>query len=322
MKPLTHLIGESVNFLRTLEDVELVAKKDVSIFIQGETGTGKTRIARRIHDYSQRKHKPFITIDPEEAPKDLFMASLLGWKKGSFTGATFSKTGKFEQVNGGTLFIDNVNLLRVPYQIGLLRVLEEGKFEKIGIEKLQKTDFRLICAANKSLMEMVDSEQFQEDLFYRICVTQIDLPPLRKRKDDILILIDYYIEQFCKKHSSELKKLSEEVQKALLEYSWPGNIRQLINFCENAVVSSKSSLITPRDIQPYIFCSGGASYKKGEYLRKLIKDSFIGEELKLADIRRTWIEVALEETNGNQSKAAEIVGISRGTLSNERKKIK
>ena len=189
-------IGKSSKVLRVLELVEQIAKKDVRVFIRGETGTGKTVIARRIHDLSPRKYGPFERIDPEQTPDSLFMAGLLGWEKGTFTGATESKKGKLEQVSGGTLLIDNINLLKLSFQIGLLRVLEDGAYEQIGKEKLQKSDFRLICTANESLKDMVDSGRFRGDLYHRIDGFKIDLPPLRQRENDILILSDHYLKHF------------------------------------------------------------------------------------------------------------------------------
>ena len=240
--PALSIIGQSKVFLDVLEQVKIVAESETSVLILGETGTGKEVIAKVTHQLSERRNKPFIALNCAALPPNLIESELFGHEKGSFTGAFEKRVGKFEQANGGTIFLDEIGELPLDLQSKFLRVLQEREIEPIGGNR-KAIDVRVIAATNRNLEQELANGRFRMDLFYRLNVFPICLPPLRERKEDILLLANYFIEVYANKMNKPVKGLSEAAQNTLLQYKWPGNIRELENIIERSVILSKSEQI-------------------------------------------------------------------------------
>ncbi len=240
---LENIVGQSRKMLKIYEKVKMVAESDATVLIRGETGTGKELIARAIHRYSTRRNMNFVGVNCAAIPETLLESELFGHERGAFTGAVSLKKGKFERADGGTIFLDEIGDIYLSVQSKLLRVLQEGEFDRTGGNETIRVDARVIATTNRNLEKAVQENQFRQDLFYRLNVIPIVLPPLRERRDDVPLLVGHFVKKFCKKNNKESKTVSSSDMAALVNYDWPGNVRELENIVERAVVlSSKDRL--------------------------------------------------------------------------------
>lgn len=308
-----NIIGKSGEIGKVLETVKSVSDRDTTVLIRGESGTGKEKIAGAIHYHSSRKNGPFIRVSCAALNREILESELFGHEKGAFTGAVKTRRGRFELANGGSIFLDDVDDIPLDMQVKLLRVLQERNFERVGGEETLRVDVRIICATKKDLLELVKEGCFREDLFYRLNVVLIHIPPLRERREDIPLLINYFLKKFVSQYEDALPDISQETMNVLIAYDWPGNVRELENVIEHAVAFSKSKGIS-LDALP-------------EYLRKVdIKTDLLSMDLSdkqkiniqdaLAEVEKKLIQWAYQKTSGNQVKMAEILGIPRTTLRN------
>jgi transcriptional regulator with PAS, ATPase and Fis domain len=286
--------------IRIFQTIEAIRDSESSTLICGETGTGKELIAKTLHYSSIRRDRPFIAVNCAAIPRELMESELFGYEKGAFTGALSRRIGRFEEAAGGTIFLDEIGELELSLQAKLLRVLEEREVERLGSNKKIKVDFRLLTSTNRDLKKEVRNGQFREDLYYRINVVQINVPPLRERKDDIPLLVAEFLKEFCSREN-KVADLSDEALKVCLNYDWPGNIRQLRNVVERAVVLTKKNSISIRDL-PEEF----SHYRKQQSRTAKIRS--------LKDFEMQHITNVLKECQGNKSKTAKILGISRKAL--------
>lgn len=301
-----NIISKSSAMEDVLKLTGRVAESDATVLIQGESGTGKELVARAIHYNSPRKDKPLITVNCPSIPESLMESEIFGHVKGAFTGALKDRIGKFALANNGTIFLDEIGDLKEDLQARLLRVLQEKEFEKVGDSKLIKVDARVVAATNKNLEELVQVGKFREDLFYRLNVVTILIPPLRERKDDIPFLIDH----FLKKHSKNKQyQIVDEAFDIMLNHEWPGNVRELENTIERAIVISQDEQITP-ELLPSV-------HKKNTIEKAQPEEN----NLTLDEIEQRAINSALKKTGGNQTKAAELLGIPRHVLIYRMKKL-
>lgn len=295
----THrIVGNTSAMLRIFETINAVKDSSSSVLITGETGTGKELIARNLHYHSSRKDRPFITVNCAAIPRELLESELFGYEKGAFTGAVSSRVGRFEEASGGTVFLDEIGELESSLQAKLLRVLQEREIERLGSNKRIKVDFRLVSSTNRNLRSEVINRKFREDLFYRINVVEIQMPPLRERSEDIPLLASEFVNEFCLRENKTLM-VSDEVMKAFRHYPWPGNIRQLRNVIERAVVLAKGETITLKEL----------STELKSHRRRPSKALDPAKTLKALEAEA--IRDALELSGGNKSKAARMLGISR-----------
>jgi DNA-binding NtrC family response regulator len=298
------IIGKSKNMKEVFQLVRDAAKGNSTILIYGESGTGKELVARAIHSQSHRKNNLFVTVNCAAIPENLLESELFGYEKGAFTGAFERKLGKFEVADGGTLFLDEISSLPKFMQGKLLRALQEKEIERIGNPKPIKVDVRIIAATNRDLKEEVKKNKFREDLFYRLNVIPIVLPPLRERSEDIPLLINHFLEKFNKQLQKKVKGLTKAALKALEVYDWPGNIRELENLIERLVVLGKSELIDVDALPPEI-----SGKREGE-------EDLSDLPLKEATLKfeADFIQRVIEKAGGNKTKAAKMLGIHRNTL--------
>lgn len=300
------IIGNSQAIQKLIGLAKQVARADSSVLIQGESGTGKELLAHLIHSESHRADYPFITVHMATLTETLLASELFGHERGAFTGATERKIGRFERANGGTLFLDEVSEIPESMQIKLLRVLQSGEFERVGSTKTIRTDVRLLCATNKNLREQVEAGRFREDLFYRINVILLEVPPLRERRSDISLLVKHFLSYFAERNHKNIETITPEALALLSQYDWPGNVRELKNIVERMVVLSSAKIITIEDIPEDI-----RRRNNNKELRIALPAKKAGtiKEMELEMIRR-----ALAEVNQNKSLAAKKLGISRRTL--------
>ena len=297
------LVGESEAMQRVYGLVEMVTDSDVTVLLTGESGTGKELVARAIHHKSPRADGPFISLNCGALPENLFESELFGYEKGAFTGAISTKVGRFELADGGTLLLDEVGELSLKSQVDFLRVLETKEFRRLGGTKLIKVDTRIVAATNRNLEEAVKQGDFREDLFYRLNVVPIKLPPLRERGDDIPLLVETFLPAFCSQHQRMPKEVSREAMRLLRLYAWPGNIRQLRNLMERLVVTVKDSTIQPTHLPEEIQASK-------EDARTMV----ITLGTSIESIERSVIERTLKEVTNHREKAAKLLGISLRSL--------
>jgi DNA-binding NtrC family response regulator len=298
--PLDKPVYESEEMSEVIEIAERSAKTDSPVLITGPTGVGKELIARYIHEKSPRKNQPFVPVHCAAIPETLFESEIFGYEKGAFTNAFKSKKGKIEISGSGTLFLDEIGEIPLNVQIKLLRFLEEKKFTPLGSNEFKESNARIISATSKDLKEEIKKGKFRDDLYYRLCVIPIKIPPLKERKKDILPLIDYYINFYRKKYYSKIKSFSDEAKKALLDYDWPGNVRELKNIIERIfVLNSEKDIINMEDLP--------------EELKKK-KRFFTSFKDEIENLEKELIIKALEETNWNQTKAAEKLKLTRRIL--------
>jgi len=290
------IVGTSDAILNLVETVKKVAQTDTTVLILGESGTGKSLIAKAIHFMSRRKEKPFITINCAAIPETLLEAELFGYEKGAFTGATTSKKGKFELADGGTIFLDEIGDMPLSLQVKLLRVIQDKEIERLGGEKVIKVDVRIIAATNRDLKSMVEEGKFREDLYYRLNVVPVYVPPLRERREDIPVLIEHFLENFNSKYGKRVR-ISPEALEVLMDYDWPGNVRELENTVERLVVMH-GGLIKDIDLPPHILASRHRRRKEG--VMDLPKHIQATEREKIIE--------ALEMTGYVKSRAAKLLG--------------
>jgi len=310
------VIGKNEKFLEALELAKKVAKEDIAVLLLGESGTGKEVFARYIHLNSKRREGPFIPINCAAIPKELLENELFGSEKGAFTGAYKTKIGKFELANGGTLFLDEIAEMPIDLQAKLLRAIEYKEIERLGGLKPVKVDTRIIAATNRNLKELVDKGDFREDLYYRVSVFPIYLPPLRERKEDILLISEHFLKKLERKYGKKLK-LDEESKRILLSYDFPGNIRELENILERASILTEDGIIKKEHLLIETRRKGEGFQKEREI--KNLKD-FIEKEIER--IEKEIIEKTLKSLKGNVSESARTLGISRKTLYEKIKKYK
>jgi len=296
-------IGSSEAMRKVLELVRRVSSADTTVLITGESGTGKELIARMTHRLSQRSNHPFVAVDCGALVESLFESELFGHEKGSFTGAYATKHGRFEIANRGTIFLDEISNISLNIQAKLLRVIQEREVSRIGSSKIIKIDVRILAATNKDLTQYVKEGKFREDLYYRLNVVPIRVPPLRQRKEDIPLLVNHFLQKFNKKAKREIAGISKQALKALTEYDWPGNVRELENTIERAVVLSKKNIIELEDLVYHGISAKGSLF-----------DSLTGDYKRLDEIEKEYIGRVLESVQNNKSKASEILGIDRKTL--------
>jgi len=298
-----NIIAKSPKIQQVIEVIKVVAKSNATVLITGDSGTGKELVARAIHSQSYRKDKPFVAVSCAALPESLLESELFGHEKGAFTGAHAQRRGKFEGANRGTLFLDEIGEMSANIQVHLLRVLEEKEFSRVGGNELVKVDVRVISATNKNMKQAIADGQFREDLYYRLNVVTIELPPLRERKEDIPLLAQHFLRKFAGENQKEITSFSPGATDFLLKYEWPGNVRELENAVERAVILAKNSYIELTDLpQESLTLTHSAPLGKS-----------------LGEIERNHILNILSETGGNYTKAARILGISRVTLHNKAK---
>ncbi len=298
------LIGESPVMKKLKETIEIVSKVDSTVLIYGESGTGKELVARSIHRLSNRSDKPFVDINCAAIPDNLIESELFGYEKGAFTGATRGKKGKFEIADGGTLFLDEIGDMPLLAQSKLLRVLEERKISRIGSIENVPVDVRVIAATNKNLEEEVKKGNFREDLFYRINVVPIYVPPLRERGEDIIILAEHFLSVFSKDYKREKPELSNEVKEIMLNYSWPGNVRELKNLMERLTILIHGETVKPSDLPKNMF---KGSNELGKFTNMQLKQA-------REEFEKNYIKEVIEKFNGDLKKAAKFMGIDLSNL--------
>ena len=294
------LIGKAPSMTRIVQTIETVKDSESSILIQGETGTGKEVVARNIHYTGKRYNKPFVAVNCAAIPRELIESELFGHEKGAFTGAAANRAGKFEEAAEGTIFLDEIGEVELSVQAKLLRVLQEREIERLGTNKKCKVNFRLISSTTRDLRKEVEEGRFREDLFYRINVVRIDVPPLRERRHDIPLLVSEFINNFSLREN-RLFSLSDEVMDSFMQYDWPGNVRQLKNVIERAVVLARGDRVTIQELPE-------------EILSHHQKMKSVGSVKPLKELERQAINDTLLVCNGNKSKAAKKLGISRKTF--------
>ncbi len=307
-----NIIGQSKALQESLKQLEQVAPTKATVLLQGETGTGKELFAQMIHQNSPRARKPFVAVHCAALPANLLESELWGHEKGAFTGAMQKRIGRFEGAEGGTLFLDEIGEIDSSTQVKLLRFLETRSFERLGSSTPITVDLRLICATNRNLEEMVRKGDFREDLFYRLNVVKIKLPSLRERNEDIPILINYYMSLYAKENAVTLPVLSPSAYELMKTYDWPGNIRELRNFCEHLVIMKHGKKITEYDLDPKY--NRSLPEIQGTQINMQIKKEENLKPSSLEENEKQLIFNALAKAEGNRTKAAEILGISRRTL--------
>lgn len=306
----SNIIGRSPGMENVFRMVETIKDTSTNVLITGETGTGKELLARAIHYTGCRHYRPFIAVNCAAIPRELLEAECFGYEKGAFTGADSRRVGKFEDANTGTLFLDEIGELELSLQAKLLRVIQEKEIERIGGNKKIKIDIRLIASTNRDLAKEVRSENFRADLYYRLNVMEIKLPPLRERKTDIPLLVTHLIDKFANRENKSVTSVSPDVMRVFLQHDWPGNVRELENVIERAVVLSKGENIGLRDIP-------------GEIKKEVKTHNHRAENLRpLKEIELEMINQALNVFQGNKSKAARALGITRKALYKRLKNVK
>lgn len=307
------IIGKTRKMVEISELIQKVAGSDASVLLQGETGTGKELFAKAIHMLSPRKGKPFIAINCAAIPSELLENELFGSEKGAFTGAHARKMGKFEIANTGTIFLDEIGDMNIALQAKLLRVLQQRQFERLGGTKTVDVDVRVIAATNMELQERIGSKDFREDLYYRLSVFPINIPPLRERVDDVNELAEYFMAKYCRDMRKPLKKLSKEAVRLLEQYHWPGNVRELENTIERAVILAEGKKITPDHLAIRIRRENEIRLREGAGLKE------IGAHAQTQAERSAIVRV-LKQTRNNKRKSARILQIDYTTLFDKMKK--
>lgn len=297
------MIGKSSEMQKLFMNIQKVAPSRASVLVTGESGVGKELVAQSIHSLSPRKDNALISVNCSALSETLLESELFGHEKGAFTGAESLKKGRFELAHGGTIFLDEIGEISLATQVKLLRVLQERKFERVGGEQSIEVDVRVVAATNKNLEEEVKAGRFREDLYYRLNVVHLTVPPLRDRKDDIPLIVDHYLSKFALENGKQISGIDSKARSALYKYQWPGNIRQLVNCIESAVVMCSGNEIKLEDLPPSI----------SEYTAEESISIPLG--ITLDEAERLIIEQNLAINKGNKSKTAEILGIERKTLS-------
>ena len=303
-----NIVGRSKKMQEVLALVERVAPTNSTVLIGGESGVGKDLIARAIHQNSRRASGPFIKINSTAIPDTLFESELFGFERGAFTGALASKPGKFELADKGTLFLDEIGDVPAPIQVKLLRVLQEREFERLGGTKTLKVDIRMIAATNRDLRAALEEGTFREDLYYRLNVVPIDIPPLREHREDIPELVNHFLARFAANNEKQIHSITPAALHVLMAYHWPGNVRQLENSVERAVALSSGPVIDTKDIHL------DTAHGKNNVTGSAVQDQFLPEGMTLEQWEDNMIKEALRRSNGNKSQAARLLGLSRNAL--------
>lgn len=301
---LGELIGSSAPMREVLDMIRLVADSCATVLIQGESGTGKELVAKTIHQTSYRRDKPFVVVDCGSLPETLLESELFGHVKGAFTGAYATKRGLFEEADGGTIFLDEIADTTAAFQAKLLRVLQEGEIKRVGGNQPIEIDVRVVSATNKDLVDLVKGKTFRQDLYYRLAVLPLCLPPLRDRRDDIPLLVQHFVAASCKRHRQPVRQVSPDVMRALSQASWPGNVRELQHYLERAVVTTTGPELSCTDIVAM------GSDPAGHDLRTVARGA-------TREAERVRIHQALQQTGNNRAKAAKLLKISRAGLYNK-----
>jgi len=326
------IVGRSEAMQQVFKLIGQVAGTDATALVTGESGTGKELVARAIYHHSDRSAQPFLAVNCAAIPEQLLESELFGHERGSFTGATMQRVGKFEQCQGGTIFLDEIGDMTPTTQTKILRVLQSGTFERVGGNQPIKVDVRVIAATNKPLEEAVAARQFREDLFYRLNVVRIQIPPLRERRDDVRLLVNYFLKRFAREQQTAPKSISNSASRLLEQYHWPGNVRELENVVRRALVVAKGDAILPGDLPPEILGPGtiagaspaadpaGPNATEGaadiaSLTRRLFQWARKDPKMKIIPaVERELVIQCLKETAGNQVQAAKMLGITRATL--------
>ena len=307
-----NIIGNSHRMQEVLATVDQVAPTNATVLLGGESGVGKDMIARAIHQHSRRVNGPFIKINCTAIPENLLESELFGYEKGAFTGATTAKPGKFELADKGTIFLDEIGDMAGTLQVKLLRVLQEREFERLGGTRTIKVDVRVVAATNQDLRAALEQGTFREDLYYRLNVVPISIPPLREHKEDIPYLVDHFIERFAESSGKPIEGISPEALKLLVDFHWPGNVRELENIIERAVVMAAGTRIGTADIRLDVAAPGSnaaASAAGGSSATMFLPDG-----MTLEQYEDKLIHDALRQAGGNKSQAARLLGLSRNAL--------
>ena len=329
---LFNSVGQSEAFKHVCHLIQRASDSTVTVLLQGETGVGKEVVARALHQSSQRANEPFIAINCACIPPDLIEAELFGVRKGAYTGATESREGKFERANNGTIFLDEVAELSPRAQATLLRVLQEGELERVGDNQLRKIDVRIVAATNENLTDAVKAGKFREDLYYRLNVYPVLIPPLRERAEDISLLVDHFLEKYHTKYNKQTLGVSEKALQALMNYKWPGNIRELENMIERGIILTDNnrsidmssffpSLSEPTHPLNIISKTGELSCLESDDASKdTVIDQLLNHNFDLAHFEQQVLERAMEKADGNITQAARILGITRPQMAYRLKK--
>ena len=302
---LGDLVGRGPSMRKLFDTIMLVANSQATVLLQGESGTGKELVARTIHRLSPRREKPLVVVECSSLPETLLESELFGHVKGAFTGAVTTRRGLFEEADGGTIFLDEIADTTLTFQAKLLRVLQEGEVKPVGSSRSVKVDVRVVSATNKNLFDLVKAKLFREDLYYRLAVLPIFMPPLRHRSEDIPLLIDRFVAQASRRHNRPCRPVTQAAAEALAAHDWPGNVRELLNLVERVVVTAKGDRLTMED-----FFGPALSASATQDLRTIVRDV-------AAQAERTKIVEALAQANGNRVRAAKLLNISRASLYNK-----
>lgn len=301
----SQLIGQSPNFEALLRSARMVALTDVTVLVVGETGTGKEVLAKALQQQSPRAERPFVTINCAALPEALAESELFGHKRGAFTGAIGNQVGRLAAAHGGTVFLDEVDSLALPLQAKLLRFLETGEIQAVGEASTSKVDVRVIAATNADLNDRISRGEFRKDLYYRLNVVPLEIPPLRERLGDVQVLIAHFMQQFTQDHSLPTAKISKQALNRLIHYPWPGNVRELRNVCERLCILMAGQLIEEHNLPPEIIV--GVPSQRADF-------ALPEEGINLEEVEIELIRQALARTGGNRTRAAKLLGISRDTL--------
>jgi len=309
------IVTQSPAMYKILNMLPKIASAEANVLIMGESGTGKELIARAIHNLSPKRDRPFIAVNCAGIPETLLESELFGYKKGAFTGALCDKMGLFKAADGGTIFLDEIGELSPTLQVKILRVVEEKSFKPIGDTKDIKVDVRVISATNKDLEKEVIEGNFREDLYYRLNVIPIRVPPLRERKEDIPVLVEYFLKKYSKKFKKEIRKVSSSALELLTSYDFPGNVRELENIIERCVALETSNIILPESLML-------SNFKKGRPKKDYIPPGGLDLQKKIEEVEKDFLIKALEEARGVKKKAAELLNLSFRSFRYKLKKYK
>jgi len=306
-----NFVGVSPQIRKVYEQIKQVAQTDSTVLITGESGTGKELVANALHYSSKRKGKPYIKVNCAALPETIIESELFGHEKGAFTSAVSRRIGRFELANGGTIFLDEIGDIPISTQVKLLRVLENREFERIGGNETLKVNIRLITATNRNLEKLVKEGKFREDLYYRLNVININIAPLKERREDISVLANHFLQKFSTEMNKPLARISKKAMNILTSYNWPGNVRELVNTIERAVVFCKGRTLTEKDLPLHINAQASG-----------LSVNLQLPTYSLPKAEKTLIKKVLEETKWNLKRSAELLEISRGTLYSKMKKYK